>query len=54
MCGNPSAPSFCVAVPEFCPTNLMIEVCGCDGTTYPTACDAVAVGAAIAHEGPCF
>lgn len=29
-------------------------VCGCNGETYESACDAAAVGVGIEHPGPCF
>lgn len=28
-------------------------VCGCDGRTYPSACEAGRAGAAISHDGRC-
>ncbi|GJM24518.1 MAG: hypothetical protein DHS20C16_09330 [Phycisphaerae bacterium] len=42
----------CVEVPVACPDNVD-PVCGCDGVTYGNGCEADAVGASIAHVGPC-
>jgi hypothetical protein len=40
----------CVQVPETCPETA--PVCGCDGVTYQTPCDAFPID--IAYEGPCL
>jgi hypothetical protein len=42
----------CVPLPEACPAEAF-AVCGCDGNTYPSHCQAVQERASIAHEGPC-
>lgn len=39
------SPESCVGVPA--------EVCGCDGTTYPSACAAYGAGTDVASSGPC-
>jgi hypothetical protein len=41
----------CKAVPNMC---LLQPVCGCDGNTYRTECDAIRDGADIAYRGPCL
>lgn len=52
-CGDPSAPAICVALPGLCPA-IVDPVCGCDGVTYPSACEALATGVGIDHPGECF
>src|SRR5262245_44910498 len=42
----------CTARPEIC-TDQLDPVCGCDGQTYPNACDAAAAGASVEHAGAC-
>ncbi|MEL6692302.1 MAG: Kazal-type serine protease inhibitor family protein [Pseudomonadota bacterium] len=42
----------CQPIPEFC-TREYRPVCGCDGQTYPNACDAAANGVSVAIEGEC-
>jgi cysteine-rich repeat protein len=42
----------CQPRPQSCP-DVSAPVCGCDGTTYPNACDAAAAGASVASPGPC-
>ena len=42
----------CAGRPETCPDECD-PVCGCDGVTYDTRCEASAVGASVAQTGPC-
>jgi hypothetical protein len=42
----------CMRRPEVC-TDEFNPVCGCDGVTYPNACNAAAVGVAVASRGEC-
>ena len=44
----------CATKAEVCTVDQALEpVCDCAGTTWPSACDATAAGAAIAHPGAC-
>ncbi len=50
----------CVPAPEICPLGIEVDapfpffaVCGCDGVTYPNACEAARAGVGVEHEGPC-
>jgi hypothetical protein len=42
----------CVPRPVECAAEEW-PVCGCDGATYPSPCEAIRAGVAIADEGPC-
>ncbi|MDJ0920675.1 MAG: Kazal-type serine protease inhibitor family protein [Henriciella sp.] len=42
----------CQLKPEVC-TREYRPVCGCNGRTYPNACEAAADGMSVAAEGPC-
>jgi hypothetical protein len=51
-CGADDRGGRCEPVPEMC-TREFMPVCGCDGTTYPTACVAHSAAVSVAHDGPC-
>jgi hypothetical protein len=46
------AEGVCTPLTLTCPSTLL-QVCGCDETTYSNSCFADAAGVAIQHEGPC-
>jgi Kazal-type serine protease inhibitor domain len=51
-CGDQSPSGTCRRAPEACPS-ISDPVCGCDGTTYASACEAARQGVSVAAEGAC-
>ncbi len=49
VCGGPG---LCLPRPDACPDETA-EVCGCDGETYASACEANRAGMHVAREGAC-
>jgi len=44
----------CAPTPDACPQLVGSPVCGCNGTTYGSACEAYAAGQNIAAQGACL
>lgn len=51
-CGGVDDAGICRPRPTECPP-VVGAVCGCDGLTYPSACDASMYGTDVAHDGAC-
>ena len=51
-CGDPLTLGVCVPIPDACP-EIYDPVCGCDGTTYSNACEAIRAQVSIIHPGEC-
>lgn len=51
--GIADAAGQCEAMPQVCPA-VYIPVCGCDGKTYSSACNAHGAGQAVKKEGACL
>jgi Kazal-type serine protease inhibitor-like protein len=51
-CGAADQTGTCAAIPDVCP-DIFLPVCGCDGNTYPSSCNANAAGVSVASEGAC-
>jgi hypothetical protein len=52
LCPGECQVGVCASRPRVC-TDIFDPVCGCDGNTYPNACNAAAVGVAVASRGAC-
>jgi hypothetical protein len=52
QCQVADAQGTCKAKPEICP-EIFQPVCGCNGETYPNACDAARAGVSVDHPGEC-
>jgi hypothetical protein len=46
------AAGVCRKPPQVC-TMIYAPVCGCDGKTYPSACNAASKGVSVAADGEC-
>ncbi|MDB5214893.1 MAG: hypothetical protein JWO86_2820 [Myxococcaceae bacterium] len=52
ICGAADAAGTCAYKPEFCP-DIFSPVCGCDGKTYPNACNANSAGTSVSSASAC-
>lgn len=52
-CGADDRGGVCARPAEVCPAVFGPEVCGCDGHTYGTACQASSAGVSVASAGAC-
>jgi hypothetical protein len=52
LCGAADQTGTCAAKPEVC-TDIYAPVCGCDGKTYSSDCEAQAAGMSVASKGEC-
>ena len=53
MCGAADAQATCAPRPTVCDA-IAAPVCGCDGMTYPSACEAAMKGTGVNHAGACL
>ena len=51
-CGFGDGAAYCATRPAACP-EIQTPVCGCDGRTYASACEAGRAGTGYLHEGSC-
>ncbi len=51
-CLTPKSLGFCKPKPDAC-SEVLAPVCGCDGVSYPNACEASLAGVAVASNGQC-
>jgi hypothetical protein len=51
--GQCSARGTCAARPRFCAVGFPISMCGCDGRTYKSECEAARAGVSLAGFGRC-
>jgi hypothetical protein len=52
-CGTSDQTGTCAPTMGFGCSDIYAPVCGCDGKTYPTACDAQMAGVSVAAQGEC-
>jgi hypothetical protein len=52
LCGKADATGVCTARPKACDA-IYAPVCGCDGATYPSDCEAAMKGVSVATNGEC-